>query len=240
MVREVIPFQSAMGFRRVAEEAFEFRPDQTVPAAYIRLEQLTSSTYHELRRLERQLNAQGNRALVLDLRRTQPGSIVHAAQVADAFLDGGLMWKVQDARGRVTEYKADRDCLFRDWPMVVLIDGTTVDTPAVVAAALQDRGRATLVGLPTAAGRMVKSLVPLPESMGGVNLVTGLVERIKPALPPQVLPDHVVDLDAKRQEEMFAWHASQLAAEPPAVKAPEDPQLDKALDLLRDALKEKR
>jgi hypothetical protein len=87
---------------------------------------------------------------------------------------------------------------------------------------------------------MVKSLVPLPEGMGGVNLVTGLVERIKPALPPQVLPDHVVDADAKRQEEMFAWHTAQISPEPPAAKPPEDPQLDKALDLLRDALKEKR
>jgi carboxyl-terminal processing protease len=240
MVREVIPFQSAVGFRRIGEEAFEFRPDQTVPAAYIRLEQLTSSTYHELRRLERLLNSQGNHALVLDLRRTQPGSIVHAAQVADAFLDGGLMWRVRDARGRVTEYKADRDCLFRDWPMVVLVDGTTVETPAVIAAALQDRGRAILIGSPTAAGRTVKSLVTLPDGMGGVNMTTGTVERIKPALPPQLLPDHVVDLDTKRQEEMYAWHAGQISPEPPMAKAPEDPQLDKALDMLRDALKEKK
>ena len=179
MVREVIPFQSAIGFRRVSEENFDFHADPALPVAYVRLESLTSSTYHELRRLERQLRSEGNRALVLDLRDANPGSLVHAAQVADAFLDGGPMWKIRDARGGVKEYKADRDCLFRDWPMIVLVNETTVDTPAVIAAALQDRGRAVLVGGPTSGGVTVKSLIPLPDGTGGVNLVTGTVERVK-------------------------------------------------------------
>jgi carboxyl-terminal processing protease len=237
MVREVIPFQSAIGFRRASEENFDFHPDPALPVAYIRLQQLTSSTYHELRRLERQLRPEGYRALVLDLRGTAPGQLVHAAQVADAFLDGGLMFKIRDARGVVKEYKADRDCLFRDWPMVVLTDETTVETAALIAAALQDRGRAVLVGGPSLGGVSVKSLVPLPDGMGGVNLVTGTVERVKKHKQPTIVPDHDVRLEGKRRDELQAWHNRQVSPDASATKAPDDPQLAKALELLRPMLK---
>jgi carboxyl-terminal processing protease len=237
MVREVIPFQSAIGFRRVSEEDFDFHADPALPVAYVRLEQLTSSTYHELRRLERQLRTEGYRALVLDLRGTSPGSLVHAAQVADAFLDGGLMFKVRDARGVVKEYKADRECLFRDWPMVVLTDEMTVETTALIAAALQDRGRAVLVGGPGSGGITVKSLVPLPDGTGSINLDTGTVERVKRHDRPTIVPDHDVRLEAKQRDELQAWHNRQVSPDAPATKAPDDPQLAKALDLLRPKLK---
>ncbi len=240
MVREVIPFQSAVGYRRVSEEGFDFHADPNLPVAFVRLTTLSSSTYHELRRLERQLRREGYCALVLDLRGTNPGTVVHAAQVADALLDGGLMWKVRDTRGRVTEYKADRYCLFRDWPVAVLVDELTVETPAVIAEALQDRGRAVLVGSPTPAGGTVRSLVPLPDGTGGVNLQTGFVERVKPAKQPGVKPDHVVEVDAKRRDELLKWYSGQESPEPPAGKAPADAQLTKALELLRDALNGKK
>jgi carboxyl-terminal processing protease len=239
MVRETIPFQSALGYRRISEEAFDFRPDPTLPAAYIRLHGLSSSTYHELRRLERQLRSEGNRALVLDLRATPPGSLVHTAQVTDAFLDGDLMWKMRDSRGRVTEYKADRDCLFRDWPMVVLVNELTLETAAVIAESLQDRGRAVLVGRPTNAGGTVKSLVPLPDGTGGVYLTTGVVVRLKPTREPGIKPDHAVSMDDKRTREMLAWQHAQTLPEPSAGTPPDDPQLATALDLLREALKKK-
>jgi C-terminal processing protease CtpA/Prc len=61
-----------------------------------------------------------------------------AALAADALLDGGLLWR-RDAGGRLREYKADRDCLLRDVPMVVLIDSTSGgEAVPLLAAALQD------------------------------------------------------------------------------------------------------
>jgi C-terminal peptidase prc len=240
MVREVIPFQSAMGYRRISEDEYDFHAEPGLPVAYVRLTGPTSSTYHELRRIERHLRSEGYRALVLDLRGTNPGSMVHTAQVADAFLDGGLMWKIRDSHGRVKEYKADRDCLFRDWPVVVLVNSGTVESAALIAGALQDRGRAVLVGTPSGAGATVRSLELLPDGMGGVNLPTGIVERLKPGTKPELAPDHVVPMDTKHWQQLLIWHSSQESPEPPAAKAPEDPQLAKALDLLRDALKEKK
>jgi C-terminal peptidase prc len=240
MVREVIPFQSVIGFKRVSEESFDFRPDSSQPIAYVRLEMLTSSTYHELRRLERQLKTEGCAALILDLRGTPPGSIVHAAQVADAFLDGGVMWTVRDARGRTIEYKADRDCLFRDWPMVVLTNELTVDTAAVIAAGLQDRGRATLVGVSSPAPVTVRSLEPLPDDTGGINMPTGTLQRIKHADRPGLQPDKVVTMEPKQWEALSRWHSSQVSPDAPATKPPDDPQLAKALELLGKSFHDKK
>lgn len=240
MVREVIPFQSAMGYRRVSEDEYDFHAEPGLPVAYVRLTGPTSSTYHELRRIERHLRSEGYRALVLDLRGTNPGSMVHTAQVADAFLDGGEMWKIRDSHGRVKEYKADRDCLFRDWPVAVLVNSSTVESAALIAGALQDRGRAVSVGEASSPGGTVRSLELLPDELGGVNLPTGIVERLKASDRPGLTPDHVVPLDNKHWEAVRTWHNSQESPEPPAAKAPEDPQLAKALDLLRDALKEKK
>jgi carboxyl-terminal processing protease len=240
MLREIVPFQSAIGYRRVSEEGYDFRPDPALPVAYVRLSGMTSSTYHELRGLDRRLRSEGIKGLVLDLRGTNPGTIVHAAQVADALLDGGPMWKVKDSKGRVTEYKADQDSLFRDWPMVVLVNEITVETTALIAEALQDRGRAVLVGGPSPAGGTVKSRVPMPDGSGGINMSTGIVERIKPSKSAGITPDHTVHMDAKRRDEIIAWSNGQESPEPPAAKPPHDAQLAKALDVLREALKEKK
>jgi carboxyl-terminal processing protease len=239
MVREIIPFQSALGYRRISDDAFEFRPNATLPVAYLHLNSLTSSTYHELRNLERTLQSEGNRALMLDLRATPAGSTLHAAQVADAFLDGGVMWKVHDARGRVKEYKADHDCLFRDWPMIVLVNESTVETAALVAEALQDRGRAILVGAPTEHGGYVKSTVALPDGIGGIHMTTGIVERMKPA-KPGITPDHIVKMSHEQMAQILEWQRKQESPDTTAAKAPDDPQLNKAIELLRDKLMEKK
>lgn len=241
MVREVIPFQTVVGYRRISEEGWDFKPDPALPVALLRLTQVNSSTLHELRRAERQLRGEGYRGLVLDLRGAAPGSLVHAAQVADGLLDGGVMWNLRDAKGHVTEYKADRDCLFRDWPTMVLVDNTTVSTGAMIAAALQDAGRAELVGTRTSDASRTNSLVPLPDGTS-LTLNTGFVERIKPAKPSQfgVLPDHVVPLDPQIQEALMKWVHAQESPEPPAGKPADDPILTKALALLREKLKDKK
>jgi hypothetical protein len=119
----------------------------------------------------------------------------------------------------------------------VLTDETTVETAALIAAALQDRDRAVLVGGPSQGGATVKSLVPLPDGTGGVNLVTGTIERVKKHKQTTIVPDHSVRLEGKHRDELQAWHNGQLSPDAPATKAPDDPQLAKALDLLRPKLK---
>jgi carboxyl-terminal processing protease len=256
MTRGLVPFETAVGHRRVSEDDWSFRVADDGPVAYIRLASIRASTLHELRRLERRLQKEGCRALVLDLRFCVGGHLPSAAMVADGLLDGGVLWRVRDGQNRVKEYKADRDCLFRGWPMAVLInyalDGLGSE---LVAAALQDNGRAKLVGgPPRPQTAYVKTLVTLPDGHGTLSLATGVVERAAPPseqAEPQnedetrgpilgVRPDYDVKMTPDQYQAVLTWlrdnekpeTAAKLGPQPPA-----DPQLTKALDLLRAALK---
>src|SRR5262249_343368 len=111
MVRGVVPFENVLGLKRGGAAAWGFRVQPGMPAASVQISSITSSTVHELRRVEQSLQAAGFKALVLDLRQAHGESIHQAALLADSLLDGGVLWQVRDAKGRVKEYRADRDCL---------------------------------------------------------------------------------------------------------------------------------
>lgn len=250
MVRSVIPFSTVHGYRRTGEESWAFCCDSQSRVGYLSLGEIKISTLLELRKIEPLVRAEGVQALVLDLRFTRGDDLRHAALVADGLLDGGVLWRVCDNRDRVKEYKADRDCLFRDVPMAVLVGEHTGSMGAIMAAALQDRGRAIVVGEMPKAELTVISLAPLPEERGAVHLRTGRVERIeRPAATEQqrlaaaqnlLWPDHVVAIERKELIAVEEWMRQQEPPEPKAdAKPPFDPQLDKAIALLRETL-EKR
>jgi carboxyl-terminal processing protease len=252
MVRSVIPFESAVGCRRVGEEAWEFRLDASEPIAYVRFLNVSSSTPIELTKLEPRLREEGVKAVVLDLRSARAAQFQPLTLVADALLDGGVMWKVRDSGNRVKEYKADRDCVFRGWPLVVLVDANTDPMMTLLAAALQDAKRAVIVGESPQESGWVTSLVKLGDGKGGLILRTGLVERPESALRSQkpirladalaggwvLQPDHEVALPRPQKEAILEHQAAQDRVQIDTnKKPPEDAQLAKALAVLREALK---
>jgi C-terminal peptidase prc len=247
MIRSIIPFTSVQGYRRTGEESWSFVRAAKSPVGYLSFDDIKSSTLLELRKIEPLVRAEGVRAVVLDLRFTRGEDLRHAALVADGLLDGGVLWRVRDVRGRLREYKADRDCLFRDMPMVVLVGEHTSALSAIVAAALQDRGRAVVVGEMPKTELIVTGLVNLPEERGALRLRTGRVERIEraeaseqqrlAAAANRLWPDHLVAIERKEMGAVLEWRQKQHSPEPKTdAKPPSDPQLDKAIDLLRAAL----
>lgn len=255
MIRSIIPFETVVGHRRPAADAWTFQLDPKLPIAYVRITNLRSSTLHELRQIEQQLQADGCRALVLDLRFNADGQFRHTVLLADGLLDGGVMWQVRDGRNQVREYRADRECLFRNWPLAVLVNEYTRGEGAeLLAAALQDNRRGPLVGEPTRGDGTVRSFVPLPDDLGALIFRTGVVEspaRRRGAARPEaadstaaaprwsVVPEHLVTMDPKSRSALGEWFRAQEQFQPlqagPA-EPPEDPQLAKAVELLRSDL----
>src|SRR5205085_1387250 len=109
MIRGVVPFTTALGFRRTGEESWDYHAEDSGPIAYVRITSITVSSLHELRQIERQLQQEGFKALVLDLRSAGGDDVQFAALLTDGLLDGGLMWTVRDAQGKLKAYQADRD-----------------------------------------------------------------------------------------------------------------------------------
>jgi C-terminal peptidase prc len=241
MTRSVVPFETVMGHRRAGEEGWDYRIDPQAPIGYVRLSGMRSSAPHELRRIERRLRAEGARALVLDVRFSRGDSDLHnAALVAGALLDGGLMWRVQGADKQVQEFRAGRECLFRDWPLVVLINDHMGSPEGAVAAALQDNGRAVLVGEASRSAGYVTSVLPLSGGQGALSFRTGRLERPARDRGWPLQPDHLVPMTKEQQQALQTWWFAQERGAPPeqpADKPAADPQLGKAVELLRAALK---
>lgn len=111
--------------------------------------QLTSFNGVATSQMETNLRAmfdENVRAIVLDLRANGGGLLDQAVSIADLFLDEGIVLTERGVNGKEQVFRSDSGDLAEDIPLVVLVDGGTASASEVLAGALQDRGRAILVG----------------------------------------------------------------------------------------------
>lgn len=178
VTRGPVPFQSLGGYNR--GEPADYRIEPRLPIRYVKVLRVNGSAAHDLRKLERHFVAEGVQGVILDLRETDSDDVHQAVLLADALLDGGEIGRLRSGR-RVEEYHADQDCLFRNWPLVVLVDSHTSGAGEWVAAALQHHHAAVIVGEPTAGSIVVSSFVAVPGEGDFVRLPTGFFEKTGPS-----------------------------------------------------------
>jgi carboxyl-terminal processing protease len=237
ITRGPVPFDTVFG-HRFAKEGWRYRiPGLTV--GYVAIGSITSSTLHELRQAERRLRAEGCRAVVLDLRFSGGGGELHpAALVAGSLLDRKILWRVRDARGGVKETRSGGEVLFRDWPMAVLVNAQIPGAAVqAVVAALQDAGRAAIVGERTSTEGYVNSLLPLSEGGFSLTLRTGRLERAGKGRGWPVEPDHAVPLGKAGAARVAGWLRAKARSDltPCADRPPSDAQLARAVEVLKAA-----
>jgi carboxyl-terminal processing protease len=132
--------------------------------AYIKIRLFSATTDGMLGEQLDQLNgkAKGLRGLVLDLRRNPGGLLDSGIKVADRFIAEGLIVKTVGKGGHVMdEAKAYRSGTWLGFPMVVLVDGATASAAEIVAGALQDHGRAVILGTQTFGKGSVQTVIDL-------------------------------------------------------------------------------
>jgi hypothetical protein len=119
--------------------------------AIVRISRFTGSTPALLRqKLERAFARSANvpRAIILDLRDDPGGQLAAAVEVADLFLDGGIIVTLEGRDpGDVRVFRAQRDgTIYESVPLAVLINGGSISSAELLAAALQGNGRAVVIG----------------------------------------------------------------------------------------------
>jgi carboxyl-terminal processing protease len=164
--------------RRQRVELHSVKADLSEPGyGYVRISQFSDSTGPELLSALsalRKRNGGPLHGLVLDLR-DNPGGVLEAAvAVADAFLDKGV---IVTAKGRTADSKFEMDATPGDEmsgaPLVVLVNGGSASAAEIVAGALKDNHRATLMGRTTFGKGSVQTIVPLTED-SALKLTTSL------------------------------------------------------------------
>jgi carboxyl-terminal processing protease len=114
---------------------------------YIKLTKFSESTYKEFMTALEKLKKDGMKSLVFDLRDNGGGMMSEAVAILDEFLDSDkLLVYTEGKRSPKYEYRCKRDGQFETGKLVVLIDDGSASASEVVAGALQDYDRATIVG----------------------------------------------------------------------------------------------
>jgi carboxyl-terminal processing protease len=222
---------------------------------YIRITQFNEQTTDGLKQaindLNSQLGADKIKGYVVDMRNNPGGLLDQAISVSDTFLDKG---EIVSTRGRNAEetqrFNARPGDMTKGKPVIVLINGGSASASEIVAGALQDHKRATLVGTRSFGKGSVQTIIPLGAGNGALRLTTaryytpsGRSIQAKGITPDiEVLQDVPDDLKARTDTKGEASLRGHLKAEgneesgsqsyvPPDEK--DDAALKMALDLLR-------
>ena len=116
---------------------------------YVALSRFSAESGGEVGVALQDLLSQGATRFILDLRQNGGGLRDAAVDVADHFLNGGPVLYLDNQRDGEIAFNATDETLVPDQPLVVLVDGGTASAAEIVAGALSDRGRATLIGSKT-------------------------------------------------------------------------------------------
>jgi len=131
---------------------------------YIKLNKFSDNTYRDFMQNLEALQKQGMKKLILDLRGNGGGFMGEAVNIADEFLSADkLIVYTQGNSSPKEEFKARRPGLFEEGKLVVLVDELTASASEVLAGALQDWDRATIVGRRTFGKGLVQKQYSLSD-----------------------------------------------------------------------------
>lgn len=220
------------------EEARLVDPEAGV--AYVKLGCFQKTTARDLEAILWDLYRQGMRSLVVDVRGNPGGLLSTAVEVADKFLDQGV---IVSTRGRSPQedftYTAHTPGTWR-MPLVVLVDQESASAAEIFAGAIRDHRRGTLVGQRTYGKGSVQGIFPLNYGGTGVRLTTSRfyspngqsLNRVG------VDPDIVVHRSARiaLTENTSSGGAVHIALPGPTPATDEDPALAAALQTARQSI----
>ncbi len=139
--------------------------DNGVPVGYIRLTQFSANAPTEVADAINQLEKQGADAYVLDLRNNPGGLLQAGIEIARLWLNKGTIVYTVNRQGILGSFEANGPALTDD-PLVVLVNQGTASASEILAGALQDNGRAELVGEKTFGKGLIQSLFDLADGAG--------------------------------------------------------------------------
>ncbi len=199
--------------------------DPSAGIGYMKLSSFQKTTAADVERALRRLHESGMRSLVLDLRGNPGGLLSAAVDVADLFLERGL---VVATRGRSPEedfnYSAGRPGTWRV-PLVVIIDGDSASSSEILAGAIRDHRRGVIVGSRSYGKGSIQGIFPLDSAGVGMRLTTAKF------FSPKGLPYSRRGVDPDLPVHSVARPVSGGEAAPPT-----DAVLDVAIDAARRAL----
>lgn len=191
--------------------------------AYVDINTFGDKTTSELRAKLDELLAQNPKGIIIDLRFNPGGYLLTSVEVMSEFIDEGVVLIEQYGDGTRDTYSALGNGRATDLPIVVLINEGSASASEIVAGALQDYGRAQLVGVQSFGKGSVQVVSPLSNDQGAarVTIAKWLTPKERLIQDVGLTPDYIVEMT----DEDYANDR--------------DPQLDKAVEVLLGLIAQK-
>lgn len=224
---------------------------------YIRIRNFQERTSREFREALNKLETENGKlkGLILDLRNNPGGAFDQAIKVSDEFLDSGIItYTEQRVKDQERKHMAHKTGKSHDYPIIVLVNAGSASASEIVAGALQDNGRAIVLGTQTFGKATIQTICPL-EDGSALRLTVGryYTPKGKSIQAKGITPDIVVsdvihseineerktrflrekDLERHFENTEEVKEEEETLNEIKGEKVSEDPQLKRALDLLK-------
>ena len=250
LTRAIIPIRSVRS--RMLEPGY----------GYLKLSQFIERTFPDMEAALKKLETQDGplRGLILDMRNNPGGLLEQAVKVADLFLESGMIVYTEGrVEGQKMKFFVQKKEKIREYPIIVLVNGGSASASEIVAGALQDHGRAVVLGSQTFGKGSVQTIIPLEDGSAlrlttaryytpngrsiqaqGISpdiQVADMVPEGKRNVVPRFMREKDLEHHLQGEGEKAAPQKNpDPAKKPEAAAAPqstEDPPLDRALELLK-------
>jgi carboxyl-terminal processing protease len=213
--------------------------------AYTRIRSFHQNTRDELQNALDELDVEGFEGFILDLRNNPGGLLRQAVGVADLFLDEGSLIVYTEGRleDQNVRFHTHRRGTHMGFPMIVLVNSGSASASEVVSGALQDLGRAVILGTRTFGKASVQTIVPLSDG-SGLRLTTaryftphgrliqgeGIEPDVVVVIPPPVAASPPLETELEKPFEAEDGHNG---GETTARLRSDDLQLIRAVEILK-------
>ncbi|MEM8777994.1 MAG: carboxyl-terminal processing protease CtpB [Cyanobacteria bacterium P01_G01_bin.49] len=210
----------------IASVSYHLEEDEKHRIGYIKLEEFSSHATEQMTKAINDLRKQNASGFVLDLRGNPGGLLFASVDIARLWLPDGEIVITIDRKGGDRHFAANGTSL-TDLPLVVLVDEGSASASEILAGALKENGRATVVGTTTYGKGTVQSVHSLSDG-------SGLAVTIARYYPPSgtdinhkgISPDVYLDLTMEQQ--------MRFKNDPTLMGTKDDPQYNRALSILKD------
>ncbi len=177
ITRELVHVETVLSDRRKTDDSWDFMLDRDKHIGYVRVSAFSRDTAQDLKKALVELQKEGIKGLILDLRFNPGGLLTSAIEVSDLFVANG---RIVSTKGRNTAervWEAQKDGTFEDFKMVVLVNHYSASASEIVSACLQDNGRAVVMGERTWGKGSVQNVIELEGGKSALKLTTASYHR---------------------------------------------------------------
>ena len=161
ITREWVHVETILGDHRKSDDRWDFMLDHDKHIGYIRISAFSRDTAQDLKKALAELQQEGLKGLILDLRFNPGGLLNSAIEVSDLFIAEGPIVSTKGRNTAERVWKAQKDGTFESFPMTVLVNHYSASASEILSACLQDHHRAVIIGERTWGKGSVQNVIEL-------------------------------------------------------------------------------